>query len=200
MIIYRRTFFIGLSASVAVIPLLGCSTWSPTCDQNSSELERSACRQREIRENAPAYLTLGMMIGAALGAGFAVALRQNPIAGAAIGAALGGATTIAERYLAYRLEQAAYDRAKAMQDIRRDIDDDHKRFHSIAEDLQVTLRETRAAINDNSRKLSEQTETLHNTKLIYTDTRINQTWATTVLDTYKQVKKSNRIEYRHLGF
>jgi hypothetical protein len=86
-------------------------------------------------------ITLGMIVGAAIGGATAYALSGNPFVGAAVGAVLVGTGVAAQKYIELRLEVADHNRNKALADMRRDIERD-------IENARLTFEDVRTAQNE----------------------------------------------------
>jgi hypothetical protein len=182
--IARRRFLLSGSLLVVQPVLWACSTTSALKGDctGSTELDLSLCRQKAIAASAPSYITAAMIIGGVLGAGIAVATRENPVVGAIGGALLLGGATAAERYIAYRLEQAHGDRVQMKADIRRDVDHDVNFSAATVDDQKLATAAAHQAILNNDHDLYKNANILEKAKQVAAEARKN---AQTFSATYK---------------
>lgn len=181
----RQVFTGGLSLAatgLAPIILTGCSTFKigdaatipHDCNSRSDLVDRSLCRQAALRSSTTGYVSLGMLIGGALGALAAPAIGINPFAGAAIGSIIGGGIAAIDLYVAYRLEQASGDAQRAFRDLQRDIAEDVSRSTLTLEDVALAQQELGKAFRDTSKHLAEQSRTIERVGLLVKEANLNK--------------------------
>lgn len=142
----RRVFLFG----AGTVLLAGCSSTASRCVE-SGQLGQALCRQDELRAATVADVTVGMLLGAALGAGFAVALSGDPVTGALGGAMLGGSVAYAAgQYLAYRRQRAGDVEEQALAAVVSDIHLDVGYARQSVADAGIALAEAREAIASTS--------------------------------------------------
>ncbi|WP_424992265.1 hypothetical protein [Oceaniradius stylonematis] len=140
----------------ALLLTVGCSSASQSCNVGDT-LAQAQCRQANIRSSAARNITAGVLIGAAVGAGFAIAFGLPPELVILGGALIGGGITAAERYFQYRVEQANYNQLAAVQDVRQDILQDIRYVNVALADLRLAYNEMAAAFEDTRRMFAEAT-------------------------------------------
>jgi hypothetical protein len=153
----RRALLCFGGQVILTTPFLAACTSAPCVSSN--ELDAARCREQAVKDSAPMYITGAMIIGAAVGAGIAIALRGDPYYGALGGALLLGGATATDRYLAYRLEQAHYDQALMIADVRANIRTDSGTSDVVLQDAELfantratALRNEDQRVFDNAKK------------------------------------------------
>ena len=128
----------------------GCATHlarnEETCGISADPLERSLCRQREIRASFEGHVSVGSLVGATLGLAIALKFRVNPFLGLAAGAGVGALTAATERYISLKLEEANSNDILMMRLVRKDIDVDAWRANASVSDLKETQKYVQANV------------------------------------------------------
>jgi hypothetical protein len=183
----RREFqskFLPVFGSIVFPGLTGCASTfkldSPVnghidgCGTLNDIVDRSLCRQKALASQATGYITVGMMVGAALGAAAAPFIKINPLLPIILGSIAGGAIAAADIYFRYRLEQANGDVAIAFQDIRRDIGTDLARSQETIKDIMITRNEAAKALSSQQKSLYAQSLQLDRIHALATEINNNK--------------------------
>lgn len=133
-VVSRRQIILGSSSLI----LTGCYSYDDGC-QGSDPLDQARCRQVNVRNQLAKNVTVGVLVGAALGAGFAAAAGGNPALGGLIGAAAGGSIAFAKNYYDFKLEEANYNAALAIHNVKLGIQEDIDTFIRISNDNRLAI-------------------------------------------------------------
>lgn len=151
-VVSRRLFLFG-GPCLAMLPAGCVSAPLANCSGIGDAVAAAKCRQEHYRSTAVRNVSAGVIIGAALGAGFALAIKVDPAAGAIAGALIGGGAVAAAEYLKYKMAEANYNEALALVQIKKDILADVDFARQSYSDMTLAFREMRESFSDNTAKL-----------------------------------------------
>lgn len=126
-----------------MVLLSGCSSVAGNC-RSAGTVNQALCRQDGLQTSTAGHVTVGLLVGAALGAGFATALSGDPLAGALAGAMIGGSVAYAaSEYLDYVRRKSGPTETMVAAAVAADITKDAERAETVIEDSDVAIVELR---------------------------------------------------------
>jgi hypothetical protein len=179
----RRQLLVG-APTLLILP--GCVSSGTNCAQPDA-VQQALCRQQAVQSSTVRNVTAGIIIGAALGAGFAYAAGGDPVGGALAGALIGGGVAAAKQYLDYKMAQANYQQAVALAQVKTDVATDTAYARQALADLSLAFQELKSAFANQTQRLIEATERAEKSKELVNQITINTTTFVKATEVYSGV-------------